>query len=168
MSPTSSQQWTRRIRYSDQHLRVSDAERNAVAERLAAHYSEGRLDQAEFDERVSRAMSAKTRGDLDGLFDDLPDPGPAGAPGKGGPVSPAVSYRPRRRHSGFGRTVVLVVLVIAAMSIAWHAITAFTAFAFFVPWFWIAVLAVIVLLVGRSHHRHDHDDHYGHHDHHDQ
>jgi len=66
MSPTSSQQWARRIRYSDQHIRVSDAERNAVAERLAAHYGDGRLDQAEFDERVSRAMTAKTRGDLDG------------------------------------------------------------------------------------------------------
>ena len=78
MSPTSSQQWsrssqqwTRRIRYSDQHIRVSDAERNAVTERLAAHYGDGRLDQAEFDERVTRAMAAKTRGDLDGLFDDL-------------------------------------------------------------------------------------------------
>ena len=152
MSPTSSQQWTRRIRYSDQHLRVSDAERNAVAERLAAHYSEGRLDQAEFDERVSRAMAAKTRGDLDGLFDDLPDPAPAGAPGSGGP---AVPYRARRR-GGFGRTLLVVVLVIAAMSIAWHAVSAFTVFAFFVPWFWIAVLAAVVLLVTRSsHHRHD-------------
>ena len=67
MSPTSSQQWTRRIRYSDQHLRVSDAERNAVVERLSTHFSEGRLDQAEFDERVSQAMAAKTRGDLAGM-----------------------------------------------------------------------------------------------------
>ena len=40
MSPTSSQQWARRIRYSDQHLRVSDAERNAVVERLSAHFIE--------------------------------------------------------------------------------------------------------------------------------
>ena len=34
MSPSSTQQWTRRIRYSDQHIRVSDADRNAVAELL--------------------------------------------------------------------------------------------------------------------------------------
>jgi hypothetical protein len=93
MSPTSSQQWSRRIRYSDQHLRVSDAERSAVAERLATHYSDGRLDQAEFDERVGRAMSAKTRADLNGLFEDLPE---TGAPAATDPAHPA--GQPRRRH----------------------------------------------------------------------
>lgn len=149
MSPTASQQWTRRIRYSDQHLRVSDAERNAVTERLATHYSDGRLDQAEFDERVSQAMAAKTRGDLDGLFDDLPDPEPAGASGKG---SQAVPYR-RRRRGGFFRTLLLVVLAIVLASATWHA---FTAVAFFASWFWIAALIAVVLLVNRSsRYRHD-------------
>jgi hypothetical protein len=152
MSPTSSQQWSRRIRYSDQHLRVSDAERNAVTERLATHYSDGRLDQAEFDERVSRAMAAKTRGDLDGLFDDLPDLEPSGASGNARPGESAVPYR-RRRRGGFGRMLLLVVLVIAALSIVSHVLTAF---AFYVPWFWIAALVAVVLLVTRSaHHRHD-------------
>src|SRR2546421_11387767 len=71
---------------SDQHMRVSDAERQAVADRLAEHFSSRRLDQAEFDERVGKAMSAKTRADLNGLFDDLPEtrapaaPGPAPGP----------------------------------------------------------------------------------------
>jgi Domain of unknown function (DUF1707) len=152
MSPTSSQQWSRRIRYSDQHLRVSDAERSAVAERLATHYSDGRLDQAEFDDRVGRAMAAKTRGDLDGLFDDLPDPEPAGASRNARPGDPAVPYR-RHRRSGFGRMFLLVVLVIVALSIISHALTAF---AFYVPWFWIAALVAVVLLVNRSaRHRHD-------------
>jgi len=65
--------------YSDQHLRVSDAERDAVAGRLAEHFAAGRLDQAEFDDRVRRAMSAKTRGDLRALFADLSETGaPAG------------------------------------------------------------------------------------------
>src|SRR5258705_5026005 len=58
---------------SDQHMRVSDAERQAVADRLAEHFSSRRLDQAEFDERIGKAMSAKTRADLNGLFDDLPE-----------------------------------------------------------------------------------------------
>jgi len=148
MSPTSSQQWTRRIRYSDQHIRVSDAERNAVTERLAAHYGDGRLDQAEFDERVSRAMTAKTRGDLDGLFDDLPDPEPTGASGTGGP---AVPYRARRR-GGALRAILLLVLIIAIMSATWHA------FAFFyIPWFWIAALGAVVFFATRSSRRHHHN-----------
>jgi DUF1707 SHOCT-like domain len=96
MSPVSSQQqWTRRIRYSDQHIRVSDAERSAVAELLGQHYADGRLDQAEFDERVGRTMAAKTRGDLAGLFDDLPDAGATAGAGPGGPGA-GCSGRPRR------------------------------------------------------------------------
>jgi hypothetical protein len=147
MSPSSSQQWSRRIRYSDQHIRVSDAERNAVTERLAAHYGDGRLDQAEFDERVGRAMAAKTRGDLDGLFDDLPDPEPAGAPGKGGPNGPAVPYR--RRHRGSTRPLLVVALVIALAIAVGHTVTAF-----FVPWFWVAVIALAIVFVTRSSHIH--------------
>ena len=148
MSPTSSQQWTRRIRYSDQHIRVSDAERNAVTERLAAHYGDGRLDQAEFDERVSRAMTATTRRDLDGLFDDRPDPEPTGASGTGGP---AVPYRARRR-GGALRAILLLVLIIAIMSATWHA------FAFFyIPWFWIAALGAVVFFATRSSRRHHHN-----------
>src|SRR5580693_235556 len=111
MSPSSTQQWTRRIRYSDQHIRVSDAERNSVAELLGQHYADGRLDQAEFDERVNRTMAAKTRGDLAGLFDDLPDPesaGGAGPAGPGGPGGPAAPYRARRRRSGFLGQLVLL------------------------------------------------------------
>ena len=39
---------------------------------LSRHFADGRLDQAEFKARLDRAMGAVTRGDLDGLFDDLP------------------------------------------------------------------------------------------------
>lgn len=61
-------------------LRVSDAERDAVAAELAEHLKDGRLDAAEFDERVGRAVTAKTRGDLDRLLADLPRPAPAPPP----------------------------------------------------------------------------------------
>jgi len=66
--------------YSDQHLRVSDAEREAVSGRLAEHFAAGRLDQAEFDDRVGRALSAKTRGDLRGLLADLSETGAPAVP----------------------------------------------------------------------------------------
>ena len=111
MSPSSTQQWTRRIRYSDQHIRVSDAERNSVAELLGQHYADGRLDQAEFDERISRTMAAKTRGDLTGLFDDLPETGPAPE----GPVSGRSSNRPARSP----RVLAAIVLVTRSSNSAW-------------------------------------------------
>jgi hypothetical protein len=89
----------RLFRSSDQHLRVSDADRHAVADELARHYGEGRLDKAEFDERVSQTMNAKTRGDLSGLFDDLPD---LDVPDAGAPAgSGGIAGRPgRTRRSG--------------------------------------------------------------------
>jgi hypothetical protein len=147
---SSSQQWTRRTRYADEHLRVSDAERNAVTERLSAHYADGRLDQAEFDERVARAMSAKTRGDLAGLFDDLPDPDPLGAYRRGRPASragqdgPAIPYRGRRR--GPIRTLFLVAMVIFAVSVVGHAVASF----FFIPWLPIVMIAAIAYFAIRS------------------
>jgi hypothetical protein len=99
-----------RYGYTDQHVRVSDAERTEMADRLAAHFAEGRLNQAEFDERVAQAMNARTRGDLRGLFDDLPEPGPTGTPGTPvrGPHSPAHLVRP---HANPFFLVLLVVVI---------------------------------------------------------
>jgi len=126
MSPSTTQQWTRRIRYSDQHMRVSDAERSAVAEELGRHYADGRLDQAEFDERVGRAMSAKTRADLNGLFEDLPE---TGAPA----ATDQAAGLPRRRHRHPVLLVALIVFVaIAAAHVVW-------------PLLWIGALVAIVL-----------------------
>jgi hypothetical protein len=64
-------------------MRVSDADRADVADRLSRHYSDGRLDQAEFDERLDLAMRAKTRADLIGLLADLPEEQPAAGAGAG-------------------------------------------------------------------------------------
>ncbi len=109
-----------RYGYTDQHIRVSDAERTEVADRLAAHFGEGRLNEAEFDERVAQAMNAKTRGDLRGLFDDLPEPGPAGTPGTPvrGQHSPAHSLRPAVHPL----VLVLLVVVITAAGTAGEAV----------------------------------------------
>jgi hypothetical protein len=145
MPASTTQQWTRRLRYSDQHLRVSDAERGEVAELLGKHYADGRLDQGEFDDRVTRTMAAKTRGDLMGLFDDLPDSdSTAGAgPAAGGP---AVPYRGRRRP-GLLRAVLLVVAVMICANIAWHA---FTSMFFVGPLVWGFALVAVILLVTKA------------------
>jgi hypothetical protein len=51
---------------------VSDAERQAVARRLERALRDGRLTIVEFDERVQAAYTARTRGDLEDLTEDLP------------------------------------------------------------------------------------------------
>ena len=53
-------------------LRVSDAERQAVVRRLERALREGRLTIVEFDERTQAAYTARTRGELDELTEDLP------------------------------------------------------------------------------------------------
>lgn len=125
----------------DQHMRVSDADRSEVADRLAQHFAEGRLDQAEYDERVSRAMSAKTRADLSGLFDDLPD---TGAPAADAGPSPRVY--PRRRRGPL-RPILFVLLVLAVLSVAGH-IASHLFFWWFTPW-WL-ILLVVILIVSRG------------------
>jgi hypothetical protein len=55
------------------NLRASDAEREAAADRLRQHHTDGRLDQDEFQERLDRCFAAKTVGDLAELTRDLPD-----------------------------------------------------------------------------------------------
>jgi hypothetical protein len=141
----------------DQSMRVSDAERQAIADRLAVHYADGRLDQLEFDERCGRAMSAKTRGDLDGLLDDLPEPpgtlgtGPSGAPGIPAFSGGAPIARRPHRHP----VLALAIFVVIVLAIG-HA------FWIVASWFWIGIIALIVLAatghLGHHHHHHHQAD----------
>lgn len=92
-------------------LRVSDAERREVADLLARHFADGRLDQVELDERVGKAMAAKTRADLSGLLVDLP---PVDGPGTPAPaVTPVPPPRPRRR---LGAALVVLLLLLPAVN----------------------------------------------------
>ena len=157
MAPTADRQraaqWFR-PGYPDQHMRVSDADRSDVTDQHARHYGDGRLDQAEFDDRVNRAMTAKTVADFQGLFDDLPNlPPEAGDTAGQAPGSPpqAASYKAVRKQR-CGNTLlgklVLVALVLTVASVGWHAVTDW----WFQPWMWIAVM-VIAVLVSRARRR---------------
>lgn len=53
-------------------MRPSDYARERAAQALLGHYTEGRLDDAEFERRVERAYAAQTRRELKELFADLP------------------------------------------------------------------------------------------------
>ncbi|MFB4308898.1 DUF1707 domain-containing protein [Actinomadura sp. GTD37] len=101
-------------------IRIGDAERDAVMVALHDHFAEGRLDRGELDGRLDAALSAKTRGDLRALVEDLPsptglpEPEKAAVPGAplmfGGPAfgGPAVFGGPghpawQRRHRHMAR-----------------------------------------------------------------
>ena len=53
-------------------LRASDADRDAVADRLHQAAVEGRLEPEELEERLHRALRARTYGELRWLIADLP------------------------------------------------------------------------------------------------
>ncbi len=59
-------------------VRASDAERDAIIARLNVAFSEGRLTQEEFSQRMESAATARTRPDLDRLVADLPPEAAAG------------------------------------------------------------------------------------------
>lgn len=154
MSPQSSPPWmsnppwsavyqSRRRGGYNADIRASDAERADVADRLSKHYGDGRLDQAEFNERMERAMSAKTVGDFAGLFSDLPD---VTEPSEKQPVRATRSTC----RSSMSRLVLLILIIVAAAFIG-HALI----HSFF-PWLLIAVAVFLWLRYSprRQHHNH--------------
>ncbi|MEV6768071.1 DUF1707 domain-containing protein [Nocardia sp. NPDC051030] len=73
--------------YGPPTVRAGTAEREQAAAALSKHFADGRLDVGEYDERVGRAYSAKTVGELVELFTDLPQPAPPpSAPMAAGPM----------------------------------------------------------------------------------
>jgi hypothetical protein len=125
---------------SDPNMRVSDAERQEMADTLSKHYAEGRLDEGEFRTRLDKAMSAKTNSDLNGLLYDLPrvaaQPVPVKRPGLA-------------RRFVWGMSVfVFVVIALGIVS------------ALFTPHIpWIFLIVIIGFLIARRHgfhHNHNH------------
>lgn len=57
-------------------IRVSNEEREEAVSTLGVHLSTGRLDLSEYEERCGQAAVARTRGELEALFTDLPAPHP--------------------------------------------------------------------------------------------
>ncbi|MCW2809603.1 MAG: hypothetical protein JWP61_61 [Friedmanniella sp.] len=121
--------------------RIGDAERDRAAELLRDHLAEGRLDRVEFDERLDRALTAKTAADLEPLFTDLPGPRPGEAgqsvafvappwaagpptasppvPAVGDPRSPVPLSPPVMRVVVVANAVAWPVVLIAATLLGW-------------------------------------------------
>jgi hypothetical protein len=124
-------------------MRVGDAERQQVADALSTHYSEGRLDAVEFNERMTQAMGAKTRADLSGLLTDLPGSAPAAAP----------PPKPVHHRSRLLAIVLLAIIIVGAVS----ALAPPFIGSSHIPWLLIAVVAFIFWRRARfPHHRFHH------------
>ena len=134
----------RRASQANPNMRVSHAERTDVADRLSKHYGDGRLDEEEFNERLDRAMKAKTQSDLDGLVEDLPEPEAA---------RPVARPNPQPRPPGprqFPRIAFLALVVILAIMVGqWLAhpfvfpFAGFWPIGFHIPWLLIGIAVFV-------------------------
>ncbi|GHE41686.1 hypothetical protein GCM10017673_50020 [Streptosporangium violaceochromogenes] len=74
-------------------LRVGNEDRERVVEHVKAAYAQGRLDKADLDDRLERAMTARVHGDLMPIMHELYGPHPVAA----------VPYPPASRGTASGR-----------------------------------------------------------------
>ena len=84
---------------NDDHLRMSDEERERAGAELAEHYAQGRLDAAEHAERLDRVWAARTRGELAPIFRDLPGQGYGRGPAAAARAVRCAAGAPRGRPS---------------------------------------------------------------------
>lgn len=115
-------------------IRIGNAERTTALEALGEHYAIGRLDNAEYSERVDAVTAARTRSELSELFTDLPEPTPFG-PGDGSsqltPAARAASapvpaggrrekiMRTLNLFAGGGTVLVFLLLLALGVPMAW-------------------------------------------------
>ncbi|MDQ2957231.1 MAG: DUF1707 domain-containing protein [Actinomycetota bacterium] len=115
-------------------LRIGTAEREQAAAMLGEHFSAGRLDTDEFDDRVRSAYQARTTSELAALFGDLPGNRP------GVPVEASRVSRPGRAYrsgpSWPGRRLPLFLLLAVAVA-GWVALVHLPPF-FLFPLLWFA------------------------------
>jgi hypothetical protein len=114
---------------------ASDQERDAIASELGAHFQAGRLDAAELDDRLGRALRARTRGDLAELVTDLPQ--------ASAPQEPPAGRRSR------ATTIAAIAITIGAAALIVTGLTITAGGAgyghrFWVPWWLIPVVVMFL------------------------
>ena len=119
---------------SDEHLRISDAEREQAATALGDHYAQGRITADEHAERLDQIWHARTRSELQPVFRDLPDPA----------RRTTSEGRPQRTRRGFRPPLFAVLAVLLLLTVITHK-----------PLILLG-LVVVVFVVSRRRHRFSH------------
>jgi Domain of unknown function (DUF1707) len=96
--------------------RIGDRERREVDAQLRQAHDDGVLTLTEYDERVALCWAARSRGDLDALTRDLPDPEPA-LPATTRDTGSPPEAPPSRSRGRFLRAAVATVAVLAGVQI---------------------------------------------------
>ncbi len=123
-------------------MRVGDAERDEAVRLLGEHFVVGRLNDEEHAQRVGSAYTAKTRDDLDGLFQDLPTLTPAQPQGWHDKSQQRAQSGPWQRRPRF--PVAPLVLIMLAVLI-------FGPFLLLVPLILFPLLAMVFISRAASH-----------------
>jgi hypothetical protein len=93
-------------------VRASDAERDSAAAALQEHFVQGRLTLDELQERLHSVLSARTHGQLDEVFADMPTLGPA-------PVVPDPAEPPVFPARYAAVAVMIIVMAVWLVLAAW-------------------------------------------------
>ena len=95
-------------------LRASDADRDAVADRLHQAAVEGRIEPEELEERLHQALRARTYGDLRRLVVDLP-----GTPARRSNAGLALTALKLSVRVVLALVVIAAVVTVAVVMAAW-------------------------------------------------
>ncbi|MGH3921201.1 MAG: DUF1707 SHOCT-like domain-containing protein [Pseudonocardiaceae bacterium] len=128
---------------SRDRMRAADTDRERVAEELRSAHTEGRLDLAEYDERVQQAWAARTYGELEALTADLPQ--------AQRPATPAIPHEVQKphRHGRAGRAAVAAWAGASVLNLLIWAIVSLATLSWVYPWWiWVAGPWGAVLLAG--------------------
>jgi hypothetical protein len=119
-------------------MRVSDAERGKVQDRLRRAHDVGQLDLGEFDDRVRSVWAARTKGELEQVMADLPAL----------PAEPG--ERPVFSATGGGTTMRVLTIIwgsLAAVNLMIWGLLALTVDVVYPWWLWVALPPGAVLAV---------------------
>ena len=144
----------------DPRIRASDADRDRTTSLLREHHAAGRLTAEEFNERMDKALDAKTLGELDQLMADLPaidlyqlpDASLHRAPPHFGhsllPADPGAHGSPVRFTPG--TVAVGALAAVTSVLVAVWAVAAVVGVGTWFPWWAIVVIPWIWVLIRRA------------------